>query len=217
MQPIVHNLIIYTVPILFGLTVHEYAHGLAADRLGDDTPRRMGRLTLNPLAHLDLIGTLVFFVTQAFGWARPIAINPDNLAVPRRDLMHIALAGPLANFLLALICTCFYHLAACGISLAHAPGGSRGLLILLPLSEMLAAGVSINLALGMINLLPIPPLDGGRILAGLLPEKPAALLGRIDSYGAILLVLLVLSNTLNLFFFPLLSSITGLLLGSYSF
>ena len=82
MQPLLHEIVIYAVPILFGLTVHEYAHGLVADRLGDDTPRLMGRLTLNPLKHLDPIGTLVFFVTRVFGWAKPISINPDNLKSP---------------------------------------------------------------------------------------------------------------------------------------
>ena len=94
MQPLFHDIVIYTVPILFGLTVHEFAHGLAADYFGDYTPRKMGRLTLNPLAHLDFFGTLVFFITRAFGWAKPISINPDNLASPRYDLMRIALAGP---------------------------------------------------------------------------------------------------------------------------
>ncbi len=209
-QQLLHEIVICAGPILLGLTVHEYAHGLVADRLGDDTPRLMGRLTLNPLKHLDLVGTLVFFVTRVFGWAKPVSINPDNLKSPRRDMMRIALAGPAANFILALVCTVIYHLLHIFFPVRSA--NISGIQILLPLREMLAVGVSVNVALGMLNLIPIPPLDGGRILAGLLPEKPAAFLEKIDSYGVVLLVILVLSNSLNLFFFPLLSTLTGWLL-----
>ncbi len=217
METIILKIVIYAVPILFGLTVHEYAHGMMADRLGDSTPRSMGRLTLNPFAHLDLIGTLVFFVTQAFGWARPISINPDNLKSPRRDLMWIALAGPLANLMLAMFCALLYHLSN---SLTGGSGslGSGGGWLIVPFQEMVVAGVVVNLSLGLINLIPIPPLDGGRILVGLLPQRPAGYLEKIDSYGAILLIILVLSDSLSFFLFPLLSAITGLLLyGAISF
>lgn len=210
MESIVLKIVIYAVPILFGLTIHEYAHGLMADRLGDPTPRSMGRLTLNPFSHLDPIGTLVFFVTQAFGWARPISINPDNLTSPRRDLMWIALAGPLANLVLAMLCAMLYHLTS-----FLASGGAW---IMVPFQQMLVAGVVVNLSLGLINMIPIPPLDGGRILAGILPQRPAGYLEKIDSYGAILLVILVLSDSLSLFLWPLLSALTGLLLyGAISF
>ncbi|MCK5682212.1 site-2 protease family protein [bacterium] len=212
MESIAQKLIIYAVPILFGLTVHEYAHGLMADRLGDSTPRDMGRLTLNPLSHLDPIGTLVFFVTQAFGWAKPISINPDNLASPRRYMMWIALAGPLANFLLSLFCALLYHFLN---FLAIAKLISAGWLFI-PIQQMLAAGVVVNISLGLINLIPIPPLDGGRILAGILPEKASGILSKIDSYGAILLIILVLSDSLSFFLFPLLSTLTGLLLYGFT-
>ncbi len=212
---IIQKIVIYTVPILFGLTIHELAHGLMADRLGDSTPREMGRLTLNPLSHLDPIGTLVFFITQAFGWARPISINPDNLASPRRDMMWIALAGPLANLLLAMFCAILYHLIN---SMAVGNIGSGGGWLMVPLQQMVVAGVVVNLSLGLINLIPIPPLDGGRILAGLLPPRPAGYLEKIDSYGAILLLILVLSDGLSFFLLPLLSGLTGLLLyGAVSF
>ncbi|MCD6430279.1 MAG: site-2 protease family protein [Deltaproteobacteria bacterium] len=215
MEMIIQKIIIYAVPILFGLTVHEYAHGLMADRLGDPTPRTMGRLTLNPFYHLDPIGTLVFFITQAFGWARPISINSDNLTSPRRDLMWIALAGPLANFLLALFCALLYHLIN---SLTGGNMESGGAWFIVPFQQMIVAGVVINLSLGLINLIPIPPLDGGRILAGILPQRPAGYLEKIDSYGAILLLILVLSDSLSFFLFPLLSALTGLLLyGAISF
>ena len=215
MEMIIQKIVIYAVPILFGLTIHELAHGLMADRLGDSTPREMGRLTLNPLSHLDPIGTLVFFITQAFGWARPISINPDNLASPRRDMMWIALAGPLANLLLALFCALLYHLLN---SLAGGNMGIGGGWIMVPFQKMVVAGVVVNLSLGLINLIPIPPLDGGRILAGLLPQRPAGYLEKIDSYGAILLLILVLSDSLSFFLFPLLSALTGLLLyGAISF
>lgn len=209
METIVQKIVIYAVPILFGLTVHEYAHGLMADRLGDSTPRSMGRLTLNPISHLDLLGTLVFFITQAFGWARPVSINPENLKSPRRDLMWIALAGPLANFILALFCALLYHLLNNLIEISLAVGGAW---LIVPFQKMVVAGVVVNLSLGLINLIPIPPLDGGRILAGLLPERPAGYLEKINSYGAILLLILVLSNSFNLFLWPLLSGLSGFLL-----
>ncbi len=208
MEIIVQKIIIYAVPILFGLTVHEYAHGLMADRLGDPTPRLMGRLTLNPFSHLDPIGTLVFFITQAFGWARPISINSENLSSPRRDLMWIALAGPLANLLLALFCALLYHLHNSIVGNV----GIEGAWLMVPFQKMIVAGVVVNLSLGFINLIPIPPLDGGRILAGILPQRSAGYLEKIDSYGAILLLILVLSDSLSFFLFPLLSALTGLLL-----
>ena len=209
MEMIIQKIIIYAVPILFGLTVHEYAHGLMADRLGDSTPRSMGRLTLNPLSHLDLIGTLVFFITQAFGWARPISINPDNLSSPRRDFMWIALAGPISNLLLALFCALLYHLLN---SLTGGNMGVGGGWIMVPFQKMVVAGVVVNLSLGLINLIPIPPLDGGRILAGLLPQRSSGYLEKIDSYGVILLLILVFSDGLSFFLLPLLSALTGLLL-----
>ncbi len=215
METIAQKIIVYAAPILFGLTVHEYAHGLMADRLGDPTPRTMGRLTLNPLSHLDPIGTLVFFVTQAFGWARPISINPEKLKSPRRDLMWIALAGPLANLLLALFCAFLYHLLNILTTVALGFGGGW---LMVPLQKMAVAGVVVNLSLGLINMIPIPPLDGGRILAGLLPQRSAGYLEKIDSYGAILLIILVLSDSLSFFLWPLLSAMTGFLLyGAISF
>ncbi len=215
MEMIIQKIVIYAVPILFGLTIHELAHGLMADRLGDPTPREMGRLTLNPLSHLDPIGTLVFFITQAFGWARPISINPGNLTSPRRDMMWIALAGPLANLLLAMFCAILYHLTRSMVVGSIAGGGGW---LMVPFQQMVVAGVVVNLSLGLINLIPIPPLDGGRILAGLLPPRPAGYLEKIDSYGAILLLILVLSDSLSFFLLPLLSALTGLLLyGAISF
>lgn len=210
MESIAQKLIIYAVPILFGLTIHEFAHGFLADRLGDSTPREMGRLTLNPLAHLDPIGTVVFFVTQAFGWAKPIAINPENLASPRRDMMWIALAGPFANFSLALFCALVYHAFNYLVISEIISAGW----MLVPLQQMLVAGVVVNISLGLINLIPIPPLDGGRILAGILPETASGYLQKIDSYGAIILIVLVLSDSISFFLFPLLSTLTNLLLYS---
>ncbi len=209
METITQKLIIYAVPILFGLTFHEYAHGLMADRLGDPTPREMGRLTLNPLVHLDLVGTLVFFITQAFGWAKPISINTDNLKSPRRYMMWIALAGPLANFLLALLCALFYHLLNFMVISSNAFNYSW---LFVSFQQMLTAGVVVNISLGLINLIPIPPLDGGRILAGILPERASIYLEKIDSYGAIILIILVLSNSLNFVLIPVLTTFTGFLL-----
>jgi Zn-dependent protease len=213
MESIGQNLIIYAVPILFGLTIHEFAPGFLAVRLGDSTPREMGRLTLNPLAHLDPIGTVVFFVTQAFGWAKPIAINPENLKSPRRDMMWIALAGPFANFALALFCALAYHILNFLVIREILTAGW----VLVPLQQMLVAGVVVNISLGLINLIPIPPLDGGRILAGILPETASGYLQKIDSYGAIILIILVLSDSISFVLFPLLSTLTNLLLYSGRF
>ena len=208
MESIIQKLLIYTAPILLGLTIHEYAHGLMADRLGDSTPREAGRLTLNPLVHLDPIGTVVFFVTQTFGWAKPIAINPDNLASPRRYMMWIALAGPLANFFLALSCALIYH-ALNYLILGSLITMGRSFLLL---QQILMAGVVVNISLGLINLIPIPPLDGGRILAGFLPESASGYLEKFDTYGTIILIILLLSGSLSYVLIPLLSTLSSLLL-----
>jgi len=199
---------LYALPVLAAITFHEVAHGYVADRLGDPTARRAGRLTLNPLAHLDLAGTLVFLLTRMIGWAKPVPVNPAYFRNPRRDMLWVGLAGPAANLLLAGVCALAFHLLALG-----GLGGWAGRRVGLPLLLMAQAGVFVNLGLGLFNLIPIPPLDGSRILAGLLPGKAAASVYRLERYGFLVLLLVVFSGVLDWTLFPVLRGAAQVLLG----
>lgn len=171
----VERLMVSAPAILFALTVHEYAHGWVAERLGDPTARQAGRLTFNPLAHLDPIGTLMLFLVH-FGWAKPVPVDPYNLRNPKRDMMWIALAGPVANILLA---------ALCGQVLKGLFGVGMTFEVLI---RMLYYGVLINLFLAVFNLLPIPPLDGSKILMGLLPPEQAFQFAQLERSGPLILI-----------------------------
>ena len=211
MHEIIQQIAIMAVPVLMAVTFHEVAHGYVADFFGDHTARDAGRLTLNPLKHLDLFGTAVFFITRIIGWAKPVPINPNNLANPRQNMLWIAAAGPAVNMLLAVISTIIYHL------LTFVPMSFMGPLIvskvILPLTMMVKISVIINLALGFFNLIPIPPLDGGKILSNLLPPRPSMVMARIEPYGFIILLLLVFSNAINLFIIPLISFFSQIMIG----
>jgi len=208
---IIQQIAIMAVPVLMAVTFHEVAHGYVADFFGDHTARDAGRLTLNPLKHLDLFGTAVFFITRIIGWAKPVPINPNNLANPRQNMLWIAAAGPAANMLLAVISAIIYHL------LTFVPMSFMEPLIvskvILPLIMMVKISVIINLALGFFNLIPIPPLDGGKILSNLLPPRPSMVMARIEPYGFIILLLLVFSNAINLFIIPLISFFSQIMIG----
>ncbi|WP_020675737.1 site-2 protease family protein [Geopsychrobacter electrodiphilus] len=183
------KLSVMLVPALLAIILHEVAHGYVADRLGDPTARLLGRLTLNPLRHLDPIGTIAIFVF-GFGWARPVPVNAKNLRHPRQDMIWVALAGPLTNLALALISVLFLR----GISLLETTqlvSSQMFLDISRPLRVMAAFSLYINLLLGVFNLLPIPPLDGGRVLVGILPGKQALWLNRFEPFGFVLLLLLI--------------------------
>jgi Zn-dependent protease len=158
------TLLLLVPPILVALTFHEYAHGYVANKYGDDTAKRNGRLTLNPLAHLDPVGTIMIFLVH-FGWAKPVPVNPYRLRNPKRDMLWISAAGPLANMVLALLSGLLLRVV---FALGGAPHthSIAGLLI-----YMVIMGLQINLALAIFNVLPIAPLDGSKILAGLLPAK----------------------------------------------
>jgi len=194
--------------LIFSVILHECAHGLAAERCGDPTARQAGRITLNPIPHLDPIGSiflpgimiLMNLVTGSgfiFGWAKPVPINPYNLNDPKRDMMWIGLAGPATNFAVALFLALVFRLLAVSSSLV---------------ATILFYGVVINLILGFINLVPIPPLDGSRILSGLLPEKYAYKLSRIEPFGFMILIILFISGLFS-FIFTLVYKLSSLLIG----
>ncbi|MCF7824751.1 MAG: site-2 protease family protein [Candidatus Marinimicrobia bacterium] len=176
------NTLLLAVPaILIALTFHEFSHAYVAYRLGDPTAKLMGRLTLNPLAHLDPMGTIMIFLIH-FGWAKPVPVDPRYLGNPRRDMMWISAAGPLMNMALALVSGILIRIfIASGMANTHM-GSSAGILF-----QMLYFSLYINLALAFFNLIPIPPLDGSKILAGLLPHRYAPTLYLVESKGPMIL------------------------------
>ncbi|SDE44042.1 site-2 protease family protein [Desulfuromonas thiophila] len=207
MEDILVKCSIMLVPALLAVTAHELAHGYAADRLGDPTARLLGRLTFNPLRHLDLFGTLALLLV-GFGWARPVPVNPGNLRNPHRHMLWVALSGPLANLLLALASALLLRL------LALVPDTAVVELLSRPLALMAAFSLYINLILALLNLMPVPPLDGGRILAALLPPAWAARLRQIEPFGLLLVIGLIFFTDLwSLLFAPVILAAVALLAG----
>ncbi len=209
MNHFITQLIILAPPLLFALTFHEFAHGYVAYRLGDPTAKDAGRLTLNPLKHLDPLGTIAFFFIK-FGWAKPVPVNPNYFRNPRKDMLWVALAGPITNLALAVMSAILTR----GIwMLASAlPYSATAEAILVPLNSMLIASVWINLVLCIFNFLPIPPLDGSRILMGLLPNHLALSYMRIERFGFIILIVLAFSGVLSKVIVPIISFANSLLL-----
>lgn len=209
------GLLLMIPPLLFALTVHEWSHGYVALRLGDPTARLLGRLTLNPLAHLDPVGSLLFLLPPHIGWARPVPVDVRYLRHPRRDMMWIALAGPASNLLLAvafgIALQAFAHQNLLGPD--QAPGTVASL------AKMLGFAVWLNLALMAFNLIPIFPLDGSRILAGVLSPTLAARYQLLNAYGPFLLLGLVLLGPLvgispiGLFVSPVVQGLSRLVTG----
>ncbi|WP_022660704.1 site-2 protease family protein [Paucidesulfovibrio longus] len=192
---------IIALPLLVALTFHEVAHGMVAYRLGDPTAKLMGRLTLNPLKHLDPLGTLIFFIAHV-GWAKPVPVNPRYFKNPRKGMLLVAVAGPAANFALALGFAALYHL----FGSIEIPGRDSLLYnILYPTVLICQTGVLVNLILGIFNLMPIPPLDGSNILAGVLPPGLAARYMSLSRYGVFLILGLVVAS--HLFDVSILSSV----------
>ena len=183
-------LLLYAIPILFAITLHEVAHGWVARKLGDDTADRAGRLTLNPIRHIDMLGTvivpLLLFFTGGFifGWARPVPVDWNKLNNPKRDMAWVALAGPGANLLMALLWGLIANLA---FSL-HASFPQAGFVFY----NMGLAGVMVNIALMVLNLLPIPPLDGSRVVSSMLSDEAAASYNRLERWGFLILLALLL-------------------------
>lgn len=205
---LIQTVLIYALPVLFAITVHEAAHGYAARHFGDNTAAMMGRITLNPIKHIDPIGTilmplLLYFATSGaflFGYARPVPVRFDRLRHPKRDMVWVALAGPGANLLQALLwAVLMYVLLALDVN-------ERFFL------EMCKAGVLVNVVMFAFNLFPLPPLDGGRILIGLLPWRYAALLARVEPWGFfIVMALVILGVVSTLWMQPIMALTYGLL------
>jgi Zn-dependent protease len=190
---LIQTVLIYALPVLFSITVHEAAHGYAARHFGDPTAAMLGRITLNPLKHIDPIGTilmplLLYFSTSGaflFGYAKPVPVNFGRLRNPKRDMIWVALAGPASNFVQALLwAIVLIVLAATGVS-------ERFFL------EMARAGILVNMVMWAFNLFPLPPLDGGRILVGLLPWRQAQWLARIEPYGFFIVLALVVAGVVG--------------------
>lgn len=210
---LVQKIIIWAIPVLFAITVHEVAHGWVALKLGDRTAQMLGRLTLNPFKHIDPIGTLLvpglllLLGGFVFGWAKPVPVSYQNLHQPKRDMAWVAAAGPAANFIMAVI---WAIVAKLGLMLIHAD-----ITLGQPMMFMGVAGVLINTMLMMLNLLPIPPLDGSRVLSSWLPGPMAYKFSRIEPYGFFILLALLYFGILNLILWPLVSAMLGLLVSVF--
>lgn len=196
------TILIYALPVLFSITIHEAAHGYAARHFGDHTASMLGRITLNPLKHIDPVGTilvpaLLYFSTSGaflFGYAKPVPVNFNNLRNPKRDMIWVALAGPASNLVQALLwLALFIVLIGVGVE-------ERFFL------QMAKGGVLVNLVMWAFNLFPLPPLDGGRILVGLLPWKQAHMVSRIEPWGFFIVMALVIAGVVgSLWLRPLMS------------
>jgi len=201
------------LPLLLALTLHELAHGWVAEKLGDGTARDAGRLTMNPLKHLDLMGTLVFVVTQLVGWAKPVPVDPRNFRNPKKDMAIVAAAGPLVNIIIAIVSAILLRLQEPAVGLILNYQFNDLLYVVLPVFYMINISVRINVALAIFNIIPIPPLDGGRVLAGVLSHEQVIKFSKIEPYGFIIIVVLLMSGIIGKAVFPIIMTITKLLLG----
>lgn len=193
---------VWALPVLAAIIFHEVAHGWVAFHFGDPTAARMGRLTLNPISHIDLFGTvllpLLLIVAGApflFGYAKPVPVNFYNLNHPKRDMIWVALAGPLTNLVIAVVSV--YVLKLVDLT------GSFPTFLMTPVALMAQYSVNINVMLAAFNLFPIPPLDGGRVLVGLLPEPYSSIVARIEPYGFLIIILLLMTHILDIFIGPM--------------
>jgi Zn-dependent protease len=194
------RLILQIPALLVAVTVHELAHALVADRLGDPTARRLGRITLNPLPHIDPLGALAF-VLAGFGWAKPVPVNAQNLRHPVRDMAWVAAAGPLSNFLVAFV-------ALVAVRLLSRVGGALPFVIE-PLAGVIFWIYVFNLALGIFNLIPLPPLDGGHFLPYLFPGASWSFIHQLEQAGPFLLILLLMTGATRYVVQPVFNVVSG--------
>jgi Zn-dependent protease len=190
---IIQTVSLYALPVLFAITVHEAAHGYAARHFGDNTAAMLGRVTLNPMRHIDPVGTILmplvlYFATSGaflFGYAKPVPVRFGNLRHPKRDMVWVALAGPGANLVMGLLWGIAFYFS-------HAAGITEPFLL-----KMCQGGVLVNIVMFAFNMFPLPPLDGGRILVGLLPYRQAELVSRIEPWGFFIVMALVITNVIS--------------------
>ena len=199
-EEIIYKIAVWALPVLFAITLHEVAHGWVANKLGDGTAKMLGRLTANPIKHIDPVGTiampLIMLVLQTgflFGWAKPVPVNTRNFKNPRRDMAIVAIAGPLANLAMAIFWALVMKVA---ITVIGDSGVGQGL------RQMGEAGIIINLILFVFNLLPIPPLDGGRVLSNFVPATVSDMLDNIEPYGFFIVIGLLYFGVLNAILSP---------------
>lgn len=204
MEELIQTITVYAIPVLFAITLHEAAHGYVAKMFGDTTAYVAGRVTLNPIKHIDPVGTIAvpLFILLAsaisglgpllFGWARPVPVDIGSLRKPKRDMIFVAAAGPLSNLVMAIA----WLLLA---QVLHLAGVTEEFFFL-----MAHAGVTVNLVLMALNLLPIPPLDGGRIVVGLLPHRASYTYSQLEPYGLLIVIALMVTGTLEFFLSPFL-------------
>ena len=197
MENVIQEIAVYAIPVLFAITVHEAAHGYVARMFGDNTAYVLGRVTLNPVKHIDPIGTIVVPLGMVlltgfmFGWAKPVPVDWGSLRKPKRDMIWVAAAGPGVNLAMAVVWALLYRvLSAAGVQESY-------------FYLVAQAGISVNLVFMALNLLPIPPLDGGRIVSGLLPTRMSIVYSRIEPYGLFILLALMFTGALSFFLRPL--------------
>lgn len=217
MEETIRQIAVWALPVLFAVVLHEVAHGWVANRLGDPTAARLGRLTLNPISHVDIYGTILiplFLVAVGapfiFGYAKPVPVNFHNLRNPKRDMIWVAAAGPVTNIVLAVA----------SVYLFKAIYGLENLLpdsLQSPLAMMAQGSVKMNVMLAAFNLLPLPPLDGGRVLVGMAPQPLSSIVARIEPFGFVILLALLVTHTLDFFLEPfvyfVLRLVQGLVIG----
>lgn len=214
---LIQKIVIMAPPLIFAIVLHEVAHGWVANKLGDHTARDMGRLTLNPISHIDLFGTIIIPVLcilahgPIFGYAKPVPINPYNFKNPKKDMALSSLAGPGVNIIMALAFAFLFRIIMPALEGKLSTQSWQQFAN--PLNLMFGFGIVINVALAVLNIIPIPPLDGSRIVYWMLPDKYATAYYRLERYGLIILVLLLVTNILGRIIMPIIRPIITLLLG----